>query len=526
MSTQKRVALQQLIHQKLRLQQSRTSEAVETKNKNWVAPKLFIIVLALVFAILACQWFGDDVPTKEPGTGPSVGDLSDKVEAESTRERVFTVLRDADRQLLPEGQSVFLEIGDGVDVDEVGRARLNFVGENILFQVEVLRDGELVIQELAEEDRSVSIELLQNGGTFFNQFNAQDEIDQRITIRTDFAEITASGTEFLVVKEANTPLEWVIGLDSVAEDLNVLAEGITKDVVSGQTRWIAPVGEPSAGIDAQMDGVQEWLDRLQAGESVQEIGQVVWDFATISTNMSVVTDIPDPGEFIELKGGIQLSRQERGAYGLRDCNQDGVDDIVISDGVINFDFRNVLARVQSLDLTVSNLGSDHAGVLRLYNPAFAQVEAVPLEVGAGQGQILSAGSDQAVHYASLEMEMGCLLGVSVSPPDTPPQSNGALMAEITDIYLEGVSYIVEFATFGFQPKVPGQHVHFFFNTVPPKYAGVPSKEGWVMYGGPSPFSEYTRRHKPANATQMCILVANPDHTVQLNSGNCYDLPHD
>jgi hypothetical protein len=267
------------------------------------------------------------------------------------------------------------------------------------------------------------------------------------------------------------------------------------------------------------------LENLQAGMEVQEIGQVVWDFANISTNMRPVTELPAPGEFIELQGGISLGRQEQGTYGLRDCNQDGIDDIVISGGVIDFDFRNVLARVQSLDLTVSNLGPAHGGVLRLYNPALQQVEAVPLEIGTGQGQILSAASDQAVHYASLELENGCLLGVSVSPPDTPPQSNGVLMAEITDIYLEGVTYVVDFSTYGYQPAVPGQHVHFFFDTVPPKYAGVPSKEGWVMYGAPSPFTAYTRRHKPANATQMCVLVANPDHTVQLNSGNCFDLPH-
>jgi len=30
--------------------------------------------------------------------------------------------------------------------------------------------------------------------------------------------------------------------------------------------------------------------------------------------------------------------------------------------------------------------------------------------------------------------------------------------------------------------------------------------------------------RPGDATQMCILVANPDHSVQLNTGNCFELP--
>jgi len=30
--------------------------------------------------------------------------------------------------------------------------------------------------------------------------------------------------------------------------------------------------------------------------------------------------------------------------------------------------------------------------------------------------------------------------------------------------------------------------------------------------------------RPSSATKMCALVANPDHSIQLNSGNCVDLP--
>jgi hypothetical protein len=45
----------------------------------------------------------------------------------------------------------------------------------------------------------------------------------------------------------------------------------------------------------------------------------------------------------------------------------------------------------------------------------------------------------------------------------------------------------------------------------------------LMYGGPSPFSGYRIVDRPDGATDLCVLVANPDHTVNLDSGNCMPL---
>ena len=98
------------------------------------------------------------------------------------------------------------------------------------------------------------------------------------------------------------------------------------------------------------------------------------------------------------------------------------------------------------------------------------------------------------------------------------------MARINNIYVQGDRYVVDFETFGFQPQLPGQHVHFFFDTVPPEQAGVPGSGPWVLYGGSSPFTEYGPGDRPEGATQMCVLVANADHSVQANTGNCFPLP--
>ncbi len=85
-------------------------------------------------------------------------------------------------------------------------------------------------------------------------------------------------------------------------------------------------------------------------------------------------------------------------------------------------------------------------------------------------------------------------------------------------------YVVEYETFEYTEQLPGMHVHFFFDTVTPENAGYPGSGPWKLYGGPRPFTEYAVRNRPVGATQMCALVANPNHSIQLNSGTCMDLP--
>lgn len=111
---------------------------------------------------------------------------------------------------------------------------------------------------------------------------------------------------------------------------------------------------------------------------------------------------------------------------------------------------------------------------------------------------------------------------TVPPQPTIPPTPYVLIKAIT--IDQSNQYVVEYETFGYTEQLPGMHVHFFFNTVPPEQAGVPGSGPWILYGGPRPFTQYTVHDRPAEATQMCALVANADHSVQLNTGNCVDLP--
>jgi hypothetical protein len=85
-------------------------------------------------------------------------------------------------------------------------------------------------------------------------------------------------------------------------------------------------------------------------------------------------------------------------------------------------------------------------------------------------------------------------------------------------------YVVDYETFGYTEQLPGMHVHFFFNTVSVEQAGSPGSGPWYLYGGPRPFTKYKEAERPADATQMCALVANNNHSIIPGSGNCMNLP--
>ena len=108
-------------------------------------------------------------------------------------------------------------------------------------------------------------------------------------------------------------------------------------------------------------------------------------------------------------------------------------------------------------------------------------------------------------------------------PTLSPTPEGPYVV-ITGIKVEGSLYIVDYEAHNLEDSM---HVHMFFNTVPPEQAGSPAagpwKLTWNAYGDP-PFTQYGIANRPANATQMCSLVANSNHSVLLGTGNCVDLP--
>jgi hypothetical protein len=114
--------------------------------------------------------------------------------------------------------------------------------------------------------------------------------------------------------------------------------------------------------------------------------------------------------------------------------------------------------------------------------------------------------------------------ISTLPLVEPPQA-ASLGVQITGISLDAQNrYVVDYQTLGYSEQLPGTHIHFFFNTFSEDQVGSTGGGNRLMFGGPTPFTGYTAADRPEGATQLCALVANPDHSVIANSGNCFDLP--
>ena len=110
------------------------------------------------------------------------------------------------------------------------------------------------------------------------------------------------------------------------------------------------------------------------------------------------------------------------------------------------------------------------------------------------------------------------------PPGAEPPKG--LSIEITGVAVSADNrYVTDFIAEGFTPAYPGTHIHFYFDTFTPEQVGIGGEANRRAYGGPSPFAGYSADERPDGATQLCAVVANPDHSVVVGSGNCFPLPN-
>jgi hypothetical protein len=153
-----------------------------------------------------------------------------------------------------------------------------------------------------------------------------------------------------------------------------------------------------------------------------------------------------------------------------------------------------------------------------------------IETRVAEAKLLTAEAVSALATATPEPTESVPPTKEPPPPteeaQPPAAGAAAYSAQITNITLENGAYNVFYLTNGYTEQLPGMHVHFYFNSVPEIEAGAQGGDGsgWKRYGGPRPFSEYTEADRPAGAAEMCIRVANENHTIILGSGNCYALP--
>jgi actin-like ATPase involved in cell morphogenesis len=139
------------------------------------------------------------------------------------------------------------------------------------------------------------------------------------------------------------------------------------------------------------------------------------------------------------------------------------------------------------------------------------------------GALLASGLLSGGPASSAAPAASTLIVPTLPPAPTPFVPAGA-SARLTGVVDAGDHYEAAFTVSGFTPSMSGQHVHFFWNSVPPDQAGEPGDGPYVVYAGPSPFTGFSRQTRPGGATGICIIVANTDHSVVAGSGSCIALP--
>ncbi len=152
--------------------------------------------------------------------------------------------------------------------------------------------------------------------------------------------------------------------------------------------------------------------------------------------------------------------------------------------------------------------------------AFATATSVPTSVPSATFTTIPAIPPTSIPATSTPTTVSPAGGSGTTP--AAPTSDVSVV--IVSVAMEGDTYVVNYETIGFIENVKGRHIHFFFNNIKPEQAALPGNGPYVMYGGPRPFKGVTVFDRPADATQICAIVTNPDHTGIPNSGSCFDLP--
>ena len=129
----------------------------------------------------------------------------------------------------------------------------------------------------------------------------------------------------------------------------------------------------------------------------------------------------------------------------------------------NSEFLNNTADNAARDIYVESVGSNPAYVM-IDNSTFAG-NSFPTSfqfIQSGTGMLHTTIRNYAAYL----------------PVIMNPLPSNEYAARITNITIDdNWQYVIDFETTNYTPQVPGQHVHFFFDTILPDQAGVPANPG-------------------------------------------------
>lgn len=130
-----------------------------------------------------------------------------------------------------------LGVGDAVSVDGEGEAHFKF---SDWLLVRMFRDSGLVMDAMSDPDALPLADLRLNAGTVLASLTPDEQADRRVSVRTEFAVITALGTEFFVYYDTESRITWVVVIEGTVQ---VEGAGEEIDLSAGFQTWVLP-GEP------------------------------------------------------------------------------------------------------------------------------------------------------------------------------------------------------------------------------------------------------------------------------------------
>ena len=230
---------------------------------------LYAALMLLVLTLIACPGGGGMV-TPTPTSGASLASV-----------RADVLLREgATGTLVPAGDTRSLAVGQAIDVDENGRARLRFLNYLI---VEVFRDTDLQLESMAAADAPPAYKFKLEAGTLYAEVDPATEV---VSIESDLAVITALGTKFWVYV-ARGKITWVVCKEG---KIQITARGRTVTVAADQQSWVRPGQPPHDPVEAFRDevgGLVPLVDELTGGEVRDE--QVLQEEGIVRVNTPTPT---------------------------------------------------------------------------------------------------------------------------------------------------------------------------------------------------------------------------------------------
>ncbi|MBC8450290.1 MAG: tetratricopeptide repeat protein [Chloroflexi bacterium] len=214
--------------------------------------RLYAVLLLLVLTLIACP---SPSPTATPTPMPDNHVLCLKT-------KVYLQHGGTQAQV-SQGTTRAFSVGDGVDVDNSGRARLRFLNYLV---VEVFRGSGLQFESMAAPDAPPAYKFKLEGGTLYANVDPATKV---VTVQSDMATITALGTKFWVHVRPGE-ITWVVSKENA---VRITAQGRTVVVAENQQSWVLPGQAPHEAVPVTRGEVGELIPSLReltGGETTDE----------------------------------------------------------------------------------------------------------------------------------------------------------------------------------------------------------------------------------------------------------------